>query len=223
MANNICSILQSPDGGSHLDEKLVSKSGIKYKKTKSGILNLLPTKNHLNNSIYEHPMYKRWNSIIDKRMEYYTSKKTIAGKLANWSYKSIDYFNNRQTDEFLLDIGCGNGAHVSRLVNKSNYIGLDTNTHRLERLIEQYPEVTPILGDAAFLPCKDNSIKYIFSSNAFEHLWLLKNAVMECHRILKDGGRMIIVILTEGGCGVWAENAFQSGFFKRIIRISILN
>lgn len=142
-------------------------------------------------------------------------KNTIAGRVARLSYKSIKKLNNLTNNEFLLDIGCGDGSQVEFLENKSSYIGLDRNLERLEILKSNYPEATAIYGDASLLPFKTNSIKHIFSSNAFEHIWDLKDAVLEMYRCIKSDGRGIIVIPTEGGLWNLGRMLLSKPHFKK--------
>ncbi len=215
MNEKIFSILQSPDDRTSLSEELVSEKGVKYKKTKSGILILAPQQPLRSDIVYSCTMYKKWESIIADRIKYYTQKDTIAGRIANWSYRSLDYLNKHKEEDIILDIGCGDGAHVRRLKNKKNYIGLDKNLERLEILKSNYPEVTAIYGDAVSLPFKKNSLKYIFSSNAFEHLWYLKDVVLECFRSMMDDGELIIVVPTEGGLWNLGRTLLSKPHFSR--------
>ena len=196
---NLFSILQSPDDGTPIRPDLTSEGGIRYEQTASGILILRPRKPRPSDAVYSCPMFARWNSIVRERITYYTQKKSIAGWIANWGYRCLDEFNRRPESSWILDIGCGDGAHVCRLQDRSTYIGLDSNLERLEILKKNHPETTAIYGDAASLPFKSGVIGRAFSSNAFEHLWYLKDAVLELHRCISRDGRMIIVIPTEGG------------------------
>ena len=102
---NLFSILQSPDDGTPIGPDLKSESGIQYEQTSSGIYILNPKNIRLSNDVYSSLMFKKWNSIIEERIRYYTSKKTTAGMIANWSYRSIRHFNQNFKGEWLLDKG----------------------------------------------------------------------------------------------------------------------
>ena len=199
MNPQLFSILQSPDDGTPIQPDITSEGGISYEVTKSGILILDTKKTRPSDAIYASPMFESWDAIINERIRYYTGKQTVAGLIANWSYRSLRNFNRRPKGEWLLDIGCGDGAHVALLNDHSTYIGLDKNMERLEILKKNFPEATAIYGDAACLPFKTNSLKHIFSSNAFEHLWYLKDVGLELFRCLTNDGKATIVIPTEGG------------------------
>jgi ubiquinone/menaquinone biosynthesis C-methylase UbiE len=101
--------------------------------------------------------------------------------------------------EWILDIGCGDGSQIAPLKDRPYYIGLDSNLKRLEILKKNYPDAIAIYGDAATLLFRAESIKYVFSCNAFEHIWYLKDAVFEIFRCIADDGYSIIFILTEAG------------------------
>lgn len=196
---NLFSILQSPDDGTPIGPDLKSEGGIQYEQTSSGILILDSKNTRPSDDIYSSPMFEKWNSIIRERIRYYTGKKSVAGVLANWSYRSMRHFNRGLKGEWLLDIGCGDGAHIAHLKDRSSYIGLDRNMNRLEILKRNYPEATAIYGDAASLPFRSGSLKHVFSCNAFEHLWHLKDAVIDIYRCTNKNGTVIIVVPTEGG------------------------
>jgi len=199
MNMDVFSILQSPDDGTPIRPDLMSEGGIKYEMTKSGILILDPRSSRPSDAVYSSPMFEKWHSILSERIRYYTSKQSVAGMLANWSYRSIRHFNRGLKGKWLLDIGCGDGAHVVHLKDRSTYIGLDRNMERLEILKRNHPETTAIYGDAASLPFRSGSLKYVFSCNAFEHLWYLKDAVLDLYRCTDKNATLIIVIPTEGG------------------------
>jgi ubiquinone/menaquinone biosynthesis C-methylase UbiE len=160
-------------------------------------------------------MFVRWQSILKERLRYYTGEKTLAGRMADITYKSIHYLNKRPKDGYILDIGCGDGSQLKYLADRSNYIGIDRDLERLEILKKRYPEVTAIYCDATKLPFKSGSIKYIFSTNAFEHFWYLKEVILECYRCTYESGEMVIVFPTEGGLWNLGRRLFSKRHFRR--------
>jgi ubiquinone/menaquinone biosynthesis C-methylase UbiE len=211
---NIFSILQSPDDGTPIGPDLVSEGGIKYEMTETGVFLLDSSNSRPSDNVYASAMFEKWDSIVNERIKYYTGKKSIAGLLANWSYGSIRYFNDRGR-EWLLDIGCGDGAHVANLKDRSTYIGLDRNLKRLEIMKHNYPEIIAIYGDAATLPFRPASIKYVFSCNSFEHIWYLKDAIFEIFRCITNDGLSIIVVPTEGGVWNLGRALISKPFFQK--------
>ena len=165
--------------------------------------------------VYSSPMFKKWNSLVKERVKYYTENRSLAGLMAGWSYRSIRRFDARGKDEWLLDIGCGEGRQAALLKNRSTYIGLDRNMERLTALKKQHPEATAIYADATTLPFKSKSLRCVFSCNAFEHIWYLKDAVLELHRCAMADIEMRIVIPTEGGLWNLGRRFLSKPFFTR--------
>jgi len=97
---NIFSILQSPDDGTPIGPDLLSEGGIKYEMTKSGVLLLDSCNSRSSDIAYKSVMFKKWDSIVNERIKYYTGKQSVAGLLANWSYRSIRRFNERGRMDF---------------------------------------------------------------------------------------------------------------------------
>lgn len=212
---NVLKILQSPEDGTALNKDLVSETGIQYEMTDSGVLILDGNIERPLDIVYKHPMFAQWEAMLDERLKYYTGKKTLAGSLANMTYKSMKAFNKASKDEFILDIGCGDGSQLKNLESKENYIGIDRNLKRLEILKKNHPEATVIYADATKLPFKTGSINYIYSSNAFEHLWYLKEVIFECYRVTLDKGEMSILFPTEGGLWNLGRKIFSKPFFQK--------
>lgn len=211
----ILKILQSPEDGTSLNKDLISESGIQYHQTDSGVIMLDGGVKRPLDVVYKHPMFEQWESMLNERLNYYTEKKTLAGSLADMTYKSIKSFNEASDDEFIVDIGCGDGSQLKYLKNKKNYIGVDRSLKRLEILKKKYPEATVIYADATKLPFKTGSISYIYSSNAFEHLWYLKEVIFECYRCTFDKGEMSILFPTEGGLWNLGRKIFSKPHFQK--------
>ena len=200
MNPKLIALLRSPEDGTSIDENLKSEGGIQYEMTDSGILMLDSKVSKPMDEVYSHPDFQKWEDILYERLQYYTEGKTVATKMSQMSYTGIKQFNKRGSDDFVLDIGCGDGVQADLLKDTSTYIGIDRNLKRLEMLKKRHPDATLIYADATNLPFKNGSIKHVFSSNCFEHLWYLKEVVKECYRITHGtNGSMCIVVPTEGG------------------------
>ena len=89
----------------------------------------------------------------------------------------------------VLDLGCGfndSGACV-----KLDYVTDVGSTGK---------SVANILGDSHKMPFKDACFNSIYSTQAFEHFYNIKEVIKECHRILKPKGRILVdVPLDMGG------------------------
>ena len=78
-----------------------------------------------------------------------------------------------------------------------------------------YPEASAIYGDAASMPFRSGSLKGVFSCNAFEHIWYLKDAVLEIHRCIIKNGKVIIVVPTEGGLWNLGRKILSKPYFQK--------
>lgn len=93
----------------------------------------------------------------------------------------------------LLDVGCGGGRYLRRMQRKGwQATGIDFDEQATRRAREQYgiETYTGELG-AAQLPA--NSFDAITMSHTIEHLTDPAATLRECLRILKPGGRLVVV------------------------------
>lgn len=110
--------------------------------------------------------------------------------------------NNRRGSQRLkiLDFGCGSGIYCDYLGHdlESKYFGIDKNFADLVLARKFFPE-------NYFFACgentcfKDNSIDYIVATNVLHHLKLkqINKLILEFNRILKDGGKLILLEAVE--------------------------
>lgn len=96
---------------------------------------------------------------------------------------------NRDLEEVLpkltgrvLDMGCGMGPYRSLLRSVSEYVGAD---------ITLGPEVDVLIKPGAPLPFEDSSFDAILSTQVFEHVADIEDAVSELRRVLKPGGVLV--------------------------------
>ena len=119
----------------------------------------------------------------------------IAKPYTEYPVKLCQYLVNRfglAAGSTVLDVGCGRGEflrgfkHVGLLPR-----GLDI-IHFPEKYLEDF-EVQIANFEQERFPFADESFDVIFSKSVIEHLHSPENFMNECRRVLKPGGRIIIM------------------------------
>ena len=95
--------------------------------------------------------------------------------------------------QVILEVGCNTGMLLDQLRegHKFTATGLDINLNALETAHGKKHEV--IGGNAQSLPIKDASVDRIISLHTYEHVENLNEALQELYRVLKHGGRAVII------------------------------
>jgi 2-polyprenyl-3-methyl-5-hydroxy-6-metoxy-1,4-benzoquinol methylase len=132
-----------------------------------------------------------------KRREY------IEKKINTWlTRKNIDRVDK------LLDLGCGDGNHLSYLQNYAkNTYGSDYNLTRLVRSSLRFPEATFFLADLLNYPSKQNFFDLIFFHHVIEHIENDISALENIYKILSPGGLLFLGTPNEGSA--WWQFAYR--------------
>ena len=116
--------------------------------------------------------------------------------------------NNLSLRGKVLDLGIGHGLGIKPwlelMPKSSHYIGLELNRAYIRsvipRVIEQfYPQksdqknITIMEGSFNEIPLPDSSVDFIVEENAFHHSNDLDMTLKECLRVIKPGGKMILI------------------------------
>lgn len=103
-------------------------------------------------------------------------------------------------NDFVLDVGCGNGRIASFLKNKlpkTKYLGLDNNEQFLKIAKNSNPESHFIFGDQLDLPVDNGTADSLLNIRSFHHLPsknLRIKSLNEMKRVLKEDGTLIITV-----------------------------
>ena len=123
------------------------------------------------------------------------SEEMYPQKLCNYIAKN--YFwktegNKKIYSGKLLDIGSGKGNHLVGF-KRCNYEaeGLDKRKECVEILKEFTIKECNIERDK--FPYEDNTFDWVFSKSVLEHVWNIDNFMTEALRILKPGGRAVLM------------------------------
>lgn len=93
-----------------------------------------------------------------------------------------------QAQHRLLDIGCGPAPYKEWVCGR--YIGLDITD---ESYGLEMPRRVDVVASAMDIPLADRSVDVIFSKSAFFLIPDPDRALREFHRVLSDGGRLLLL------------------------------
>jgi ubiquinone/menaquinone biosynthesis C-methylase UbiE len=145
-------------------------------------------------------------------------------------YGIINKFNHsyvieNQPREFLstLEIGCGDGEHISyevlNHVQIQNYVATDIRQNMVDAFKQNHKHIACVVGDIeTTLPYPEGSFDREIAIHVLEHLRNLPAAVKEMHRLInKNTGELAVVIPCEGSIayGLARRISAQRIFQKR--------
>jgi ubiquinone/menaquinone biosynthesis C-methylase UbiE len=97
-----------------------------------------------------------------------------------------------------LNIGCGAGTEALEItLGGGSCIAMDITNPAAkvtDSLLKKLGQGEGIQGDARFLPFKDNSIDYVYSSGVLHHSDDVPKSISEIYRVLKPGGSAFIML-----------------------------
>lgn len=110
--------------------------------------------------------------------------------LTDLGVKSCDFLPGAK----VLDVGCGSGATVDRLVSlyQLGAIGVDPSEVLLESGRKKNPGLNLIQGVGEYLPFPTNQMDGVFAECALSVIEDLDQALKEIFRVLKPGGWLVI-------------------------------
>lgn len=143
--------------------------------------------------IREHP--------ADKYLAELAFQSAWAGEFEDHRAGVFEYWRtHRFLDEILalaptegkrvLDVGCGIST-VLHFITGARY-GVDPLAHQYRKLYAYPKEIHLVSGSGEQLPFRDGQFDVVFCSNALDHMTAPPKAVREMHRVLRQGGHVIV-------------------------------
>jgi ubiquinone/menaquinone biosynthesis C-methylase UbiE len=139
-----------------------------------------------------HPVarqYDRWASVYDRLWRHYVDQTVpvVRGAAA------------LQPGERVLDVGCGTGAFEERVVaagGAHELVGIDLSPNMLRHArakLADHSHVTFRQADVHMLPFEDGAFDVVVSASTFHYVDDPERALAEITRVLRPGGRMVIL------------------------------
>jgi ubiquinone/menaquinone biosynthesis C-methylase UbiE len=99
--------------------------------------------------------------------------------------------------ERVLDVGCGTGRLTARLASElgATAVGCDYSAGMLEKARERTQRPAWVQGDAMALPVRSGSFDAVVCTESFHWYPDQPRAVRELARVLRPGGRLLVVLI----------------------------
>lgn len=95
----------------------------------------------------------------------------------------------------LLDIGCGSGIFSDFAQSKGISItGIDACENLIKHAKQRKSDANFLVGDMEELPFNNDSFDVVCGFNSFQYAGNIKNAFTEAKRVLKDNGKIVVMI-----------------------------
>ena len=129
--------------------------------------------------------------------------------LTNWGLKIVDV----QDGWTMLDVGCGGGFTIRRLLKRSKdakVYGIDISEESVAKAKKVNAEVLDkqvfvTLGSAEKLPYEDGKFNLVTAVETVYFWPNLPNCLQEVRRVLKSGGKFAILVEVVDGDSMWTN------------------
>jgi len=155
----------------------------------------------------------RLGEIYSRTAAFYDG--VVAERQAGPKLEALRQLDRRRGERF-LEVGCGTGWAFSRLVAESGTegaCGIDVAAGMLDVARQAVPGGAMVLADGRQLPFASASFDCLLNTYTFEVLATpdIGPVLDECLRVLRPGGRIAVVNLTDGE----GEDAVMTEDWKR--------
>lgn len=89
-----------------------------------------------------------------------------------------------------LELGCGTGRNLVLFARETTVIGLELDIRMLRRARRRAPHISLVVGNAEFLPFRDQSFETVISSLVFCSIRNPERALGEVRRVVSEVGEL---------------------------------
>jgi ubiquinone/menaquinone biosynthesis C-methylase UbiE len=145
---------------------------------------------------------KKW----DARAETFERKWLNRFNFFQFLQKRVITLLDLHEGQHFLDVGCGTGWAVryaaSVVQGKGEFYGIDISAKMIEKAGEICGSCENIhfyKADAETLPFENDFFDFIICTNSFHHYFIPSKVLAEVYRVLKPGGRFVVLDATADG------------------------
>ncbi len=92
-----------------------------------------------------------------------------------------------------LELGCGEGNNLARLLSRAPCVGVDLFTKKLSFAAREVPQARLVTADASALPFFDGAFATVFIRDLLHHVPNPEATLSEAVRVLRPGGSLCLL------------------------------
>jgi ubiquinone/menaquinone biosynthesis C-methylase UbiE len=133
---------------------------------------------------------------------------------APWMAELMEFTRHR--GHKLLEVGAGMGTDLAQFAkNGAVCTDLDLSAGHLEHARRNFElrglEVRLVHGDGEELPFASEEFDVVYSNGVIHHTPNTARVIAEIHRVLKPGGKAIIMVYAENSWNYWRQIVYERG------------
>jgi len=155
---------------------------------------------------------------IWKSKEYYTKAKEGSMDYSHPGMKILQKYIDGKVSK-ILDIGCGEGTRLARLINKNitkKGYGIDISNTAILMAKKNYPYLKFLKSDIGNISFNNDTFDLCYSAYVLEHLENPERLLKEAKRLLKLNG-VLVLIAPNYGSPNRSSPCYKSSRIKKLI------
>ena len=155
-------------------------------------------KGNIKNFWNQHPVGENFIDYGVGGIDFFKRYDAFRYKTENHILTELDKIDFKNKD--VLEIGIGQGADAMQIIKRgANYYGIDLTEKSVERALHRFklynlPYKKIEVANAENIPYPDDTFDIVYSHGVIHHSPKIDIIVNEIHRILKPGGRAIVML-----------------------------
>lgn len=158
-----------------------------------------------------------YNSTAEKYDAWHTE--TESAKIVDqWNFENLQKFLDNKKVDKCLDVACGTGRLSAKLLQVADQVyGVDLSEEVLKIAKNKYPQINFSLGESVDLPYEDNFFDLVIINGSLHHFFATEKTFSEAFRVLKSGGKFVVLGEPNKNYGVLWNPFFYVWFLFRLL------